>query len=332
MRQFFPLLGLALFFWASGEAFAHFAEPPAEKKAPPSAAETLAPYVDAQTLVVAHVDLNAFEPMKTIDWLTGILGLSPRDRDNIQSQAAPISVVTQGLPKGQSVSVYVVISLSDIGRLPFFLVLPLDDHTPAIPIATEARRELEKAWNRKVASDRVGDALVVGSPETIERLKKAKPVARPEIDAALSAVDEGAVQIALIPSPDMRRLAEALLPEAPKQLGGGPTKTFTQGAVWAALSIDLPPHKVEARLVIQSVDAAAAVALDRRLATAIDAIAALPSVRDGAPNFAEVARRLVPKPDGDQLKIVLDEEEGDVTAGLKLLGPLLRVILNAGGK
>jgi hypothetical protein len=303
-------------------------EPTVAKKPQPEAAETLAPFVDGQTLVVAHVDLNAFEAVKTIDWITGILGFSERSRDHIQAQAAPISVVTQGLPKHQTVSVYIVISLSDVGRLPFFLVLPVDDHTPSIPIATEARRELEKAWNRKVASERVGDALIVGSQETIDRLKKVKPVARPEIAAAFKAVDDGALQIAFIPSADMRRLAEALLPEAPKQLGGGPTKTFTQGAIWSAISIDLPPSKVAARLVVQSADAEAAAALDRQLATAIDAIAALPSVREGSPKFADVAKRLAPKADGDQLKIELTEEQGEVTEGVKLLGPLLQAILN----
>jgi len=309
-------------------------ELPAAKDLHNDAATTLAPFVDNQTLLVAHVDLNAFEAVKTIDWITGVLGFSERSRDHIQSQAAPISVVTQGLPKSQSVSVYIVISLSDIAsfsggaRLPFFLVLPVDDRTPSIPIATEARRELEKAWNRKVAQERVGEALIVGSQETIDRLKKVKPVARPEIAAAFKAVDDGALQIAFIPSVEMRRLAEALFPEAPKQLGGGLTKTFTQGAIWSAIAIDLPPGQIAARLVIQSADAAAATALDQQLAIAIDAIAALPSVRDGSPKFAEIAKRLAPKADGDQLKIELTEENGDVTEGVKLLGPILQAILN----
>jgi hypothetical protein len=154
-------------------------------------------------------------------------------------------------------------------------------------------------------------------------------VARPEITAAFKAVDDGAIQIAFIPSADMRRLAEALLPEAPKQLGGGPTKTFTQGAVWTAISIDLPPATVAARVVVQSTNVEAAAALDRQLAAAIDAIAALPSVRDGSPKFAETAKRLAPKPDGDQLKIELNDEQGDVTEGIKILGPLLQAILNS---
>ena len=97
-------------------------EPATTKQSPHAdAAATLAPFVDNQTLLVAHVDLNAFEALKTIDWITGVLGFSERSRDHIQSQAAPISVVTQGLPKSQSVSVYIAISLSDItsfARLP----------------------------------------------------------------------------------------------------------------------------------------------------------------------------------------------------------------------
>jgi len=333
-NQLLPVLALTAL-WGTATCAAVAMEPAeTESKAAGSnaSAKIVAPFVDAQTLVVAHLDLNAFEPMKTIDWLTGILGLSPRSRDNIQSQAVPITVITQGQPKGQTVSVFIVVSLADVGRLPFFLVLPVDDHTPSIPIATEVRRELEKAWNRKVASERVGDALIVGSQETIDRLKKGKPVARPEIAAAYNAVGAGGLQIAFVPSADVRRLAEALLPEAPKYLGGGATKIFTQGAVWSAISIDLPPNKIAARLVIQSADAAAASALEKELGTTIDAVALHPNVKTATPEFAEIAKRLTPKAVEDQLKIELSEEKQEITDGIKVLGSLMQAVMNGAAK
>ncbi len=220
-----------------------------------ASAELIAPLADRQTLLVAHVDLLAFDATETVDWLAELLDLPDQAHDGMLAQAVPINVIRQTLPRDSSVDVYIVSSMSDFGRLPFFLVMPLEGATPATAIAAEARRDLEKGFDRRLQSERIGKALVTGSPETIERLKQNEAPERPEIAAAFAAAGAGAVQVAFVPSAELRKLAETLLPQLPEVLGGGETKVFTQGVHWVAASFDLPPEDPAIRLVVQSSDA-----------------------------------------------------------------------------
>jgi hypothetical protein len=290
-------------------------------------AEIIAPHVDAQTLLVVHTDLMAFDAPQSIDWAAKVFGLPRQQRDQMQAEVAPINVVAQSIPKGSAIDLFVVTSLSDLSRLPFFLVLPIDETTPANAIAVEVRRDLEKGWQRPVAIERIGQSLVTASPETIERLKKAPPAPRPELVAAFGAVGDAAVRVVFMPPVELRRLAEGIAPQLPKQLGGGPTKAFTEGAVWVAIGIDLPPRKVAARVVVQSTSAEAAANLQRELHRVLEAIAELPQIRDTIPNFGTLSKQLVPKAASDQSKLELTDEQ--VAAVAPILAPLLRSLFSA---
>jgi len=256
-----------------------------EKPADDRLAEVIAPYVDDKTLVVVHLDLMAFDAVETVDWFAEVAELSDRERDKLQAQAVLIGVVTQTLPTEKSVDAFVVISLADLGRLPFFLVLPIDESSPASAIAAEARRDIEKDWKRKVVTERLGEALVIGSQETIDRLKKDRPTARPDVAAAFRSAGSGAVQVAFVPSAALRKLAETVFPTLPQALGGGPTRAFTQGGTWVAVGIDFPPKKVAVRVAVQSADAEAAATLERELARIFAAAARLPQVAEAVPEF-----------------------------------------------
>jgi hypothetical protein len=179
----------------------------------------VAPYVDQQTLAVVHVDLLSFDAPRTIDMLAQLAQLPVSERDSLQAELAPISVVAQAVPPGTAGNVFAVVSLADMARLPFFLVLPLDE-IPARAIAVEARRAIEKNWQRHVLVEQIGQALIVGAPETIERLKKSKPAARPEIAAALQSTTGGSLHLAFVPSAELRNVLQGIMPELPKQVGG----------------------------------------------------------------------------------------------------------------
>ena len=289
-------------------------------------ASIVAPYIDGQTLVVVHIDLMAFDVAKAVELLARLVQFPDRDRDNLQAQFVPINVVSQSLPVGTAIDVFMVAGLADLARLPFFLVMPLDATTPANAIALEARRAIEKNWRQPLTSQQIGDALITGSQGTIDRLKKSPAVARKEIAAAFQTAGPSAMQVAFVPSPELRRLAETLLPQLPKQVGGGSTKVFTQGVVWAAVSVDLPPNNLAVRVVLQSTNADTAASLERELSKLLETIGQLPQIQEAIPAFAELSKRLLPKANGDQLQLELTEENNGLSAMVSIIAPTLRVL------
>jgi len=64
----------------------------------------------------------------------------------------------------------------------------------------------------------------------------------PELTAAFEAAGDSAVQVALIPPAYAARVIDELMPEFPKQLGGGPTTVLTRGISWAAAGIVMVSH------------------------------------------------------------------------------------------
>ena len=294
-------------------------------------AAIVAPLVDEQTMAVVHVDMMAFDVTAAIDALAQGFQLSEEDRDHLQVQFAPIQVVTQGLPETASVDTILVISLADVARLPFFLVLPIDKTTPTAAIALEAQRTIEESWRQQVASESIGQTLITAAPATIERLKKVRPVARPEIASALQATGPSGLTVAVVPSAGLRKLAESLAPRLPERLGGGPTGVFTRGIVWASIGVDLPPKAIKVRVVLQSADAEAAKLLEAEIRKLVAAIGELPQVKAANAKFDEFAKRLLPAAQGDRLTLELTEEDGGLDALTVVLPILVRSLSGSFG-
>ncbi|MBI2827544.1 MAG: hypothetical protein HYX69_22955 [Planctomycetia bacterium] len=285
-------------------------------------AEAVAPYVDAQTLFIAHIDLRAFDGVKSIASLAELAQLSDRTRNQLQADATPINVLTGGLPEGSTADVFIVVSIADVARLPLFFLMPLAGNTPARPVAPELRRAIAKSLHVQFKSEEIAGSLVTAHPATLERLKKAQATPRPEIAAAFEAAGTSALQLLFIPSIEIRRLIEQLLPTLPADLGGVPTKTFTQGVAWGVAGVELAPKKTAVHVVIQSADAEAAATLERELPAAIAALGKLDQVRQTIPMFDERALELVPKASGDRLTLDLTEENGGLKAVAEVLAPL----------
>ena len=155
------------------------------------------------------------------------------------------------------------------------------------------------------------------------RLKKSQAVARGEVAAAFQATGRSAIQLAFIPSAELRRLAENLVPELPKQLGGGSTKVFTQGIVWGAVGVDLPPKKFAVHVILQSVDAEDGT-VEQELAKLFEAIGRLPQIQDSIPRYDEFSKRSLPKARGDQLRLDLTEENDGLAVLLSRFSCLCR--------
>jgi hypothetical protein len=315
-------------------------------------ASTIAPYVDMQTLAIAHFDLGVIDAPRTVTMLARLMRLPEPEHARLQGEFAPLEVLHGALPEGGSADVFIVVSLADINPaqfappsrnpvpngaqpdsdtenvgkaagLPFFVVVSLDRKSPASPIAMEIRRAVAIANKVDVSSEKIGNAVIVASPRTIERLKKSQPTDRPELAAAFQAAGEGAGHILFVPSAQARFAAETLLPTLPPGLGGGPTKTWTQGAVWVAVGLDLPPAPSAVRIVVQSTNEQAATTLARQLSSVTDALAQRADIRNAFPKIDEIGKRLEPKISGNRLTFGTSEKSG----GLDDLSSYLAAVL-----
>jgi len=279
-----------------------------------------------------HIDLGSIDAAESITLLAKLLRMDERGHAQAQGLVAPLNV----LPTNGSADVFVVISMSDLriaalqgkakqpanaAGLPYFLVVSVADGAPGSAIAVEVKRDL----GREVVMETIGQAIVLGSPRTLERLKTKPPQARPEIAAALRALDGGAAHVLLVPPREARQLVELLWPKLSESLGGGPTKAFTQGVVWAGVGIDLPPAEPELRVVVQSTSSEAAETLEHELAALAKKLGVGAAVRDTVPNFNELWKRLAPRAEGDRLVATLNEKQASLSECAMLLGVLLRV-------
>ncbi len=271
-------------------------------------AELVGPYVDDQTLLIAHLDLMAFDPMQTVDLLSDRIGLPRSVRDRLQANAVLASVLTQTLPRDSNVDIFVVVSLSDLGHIPLFVVLPAAERGAATAIAVEVRREAEKSWRRRAQTSQMGKALITGSPETIERLKHDLPVARPEIEAALAAAGDSALRIVFVPTADIRHFVATLLRRLPTESRAKTFEEILDSAAWISVGVKLPPEKFSVHAVIQADSVAAARILQNvlsALATTIERWA----VRNSSVRSDEERDRLLPAVEGDRLTLELTEDD-----------------------
>ena len=302
-------------------------------------AKAVAPYVDAQTLVVAHIDLGSVDATRSVDLLAQLFRFGEQETARVKGLLAPLEVLHGTLPEGTTADVFVVASLSDMkiaeinaaginlsrySSLPFFVVVSQEGNSPARAIAIEIRRALAARWNAEVALEQVGNAIITASPRTIERLKKAQPTPRPEIAAGLQAAGSGAAHFLFVPSIDARRAIGLLLPAAKTEKDADATRGLMQDVVWVAVGLDLPPEPSALRVAIRSPSDEAARSLEQRLSGSTKALVQRSDIRDN-PKLVELAERLIPKASGDRLRMEVTE----MTASLDDLSAILNALLKA---
>jgi hypothetical protein len=264
-------------------------EPPAAPAR--AAADVIAPFIDDDTIAVAHVDLSRTDVDK---WFALATAFVPA--------RAPLPQVKEfsrqyleAVRRVGGRDLYLVVSLADVpesagaGR----------DYGPfaVIPLARQPKEDaLGPFQGERTVAEKIGDVLFIGRRGTRERLATATPRRRPELGRALQAVGESEVKLVVIPGSDRRRVVEELMPTLPAQLGGGPTTILTRGALWAALGADASPQPA-LRLVIQSQTADAARALRDYLTGAL---------RERLTHLGELNEIFMPEVRDDRLAVTLD--------------------------
>ncbi len=199
---------------------------------------------------------------------------------------------------------YLVAGLADLSHGPFFTIIPLTDGADAHGI----QEILEKlpAFEDQVKQP-LGSALFIGSKQTLERLKTAKPVARKDLASAFEAAGNAAVQLLLLPTADSRRVVEELMPTLPAEVGGGSVKVLMRGIQWAAVAMEAPPA-TSIRFVVQSEDAGKAKELAEFLKSNVARLAKLPMAEKIVPGLGSMVNALTPSVAGDRVTLSLDEK------------------------
>ena len=141
----------------------------------------------------------------------------------------------------------------------------------------------------------------------MKRLEGLKPQPRPELTAAFEAAGDTGAQVLLFVPAYARRAVEELMPELPKEIGGGPSTVITRGIRWIALGGDVVPQ-LSGRLVIQSQDAQAAEALRNKWVEGFKRVGQYKEVRQLVPQFDQLAALLTPKLEGSRLRIAFDAQ------------------------
>ena len=169
---------------------------------------------------------------------------------------------------------FLVFSINDLPKMEFLIAIPIT--TGVDQAAIEKLLTIDPHYGELgITWRRVGDLLVFARPLAHKSLQALRPVARAEIAAAFTAVEGSTLQVLLLPSADIRRAVEETLPTLPAEIGGGASRVLTRGIIWAALAVDLPPKKLDARLVIQAESAEAAGELKAELAKMLEALGAV---------------------------------------------------------
>jgi hypothetical protein len=131
----------------------------------------------------------------------------------------------------------------------------------------------------------------------------------------------------LLPSEDLRRAVEELLPTLPAEVGGGPVTAVTRGLRWVALSADAPP-RMALRVLLQARDAPSAVALQGLGGKVFQALGEDRDVRQLVPDFDRLTRLLIPTVREDRLSLKLEEPQL-TTLFLPLVAEVQRAALRA---
>ncbi|MGI6416326.1 MAG: hypothetical protein ACOX1P_11710 [Thermoguttaceae bacterium] len=135
-----------------------------------------------------------------------------------------------------------------------------------------------KAVNQKLVVERLGKkfqgmnvctrgGLVIATPDAkadlAATLGAIVPSAREGLEDAFQAAVGWPVQVLVLPPDYVRRTVVELMPELPRQLGGGSSDVLTEGLVWAAAGLD--PARLRVELIVQSASEEAAARLAAHL-------------------------------------------------------------------
>jgi hypothetical protein len=214
----------------------------------------IAPCIDEQTMLVAHVDISALD-MAAIEQFAGEVlaqgmpaggggGTGDQGVQEIRKQMAMQRLAAEGF----------LARIRQLGGRHLFVVLNHQDLFPSMvgpavlfkvesvngaPPNGQAVADLLKSILPAAAiSPLTADLVFCGWQPTLDRLKALHPAARPDLRLTGEAAGEAIVSA----TPDQRRTLRELMPTLPPELGGGSTADLVEGVENMRVLLAPPPN------------------------------------------------------------------------------------------
>jgi hypothetical protein len=292
----------------------------------------LAPLLDEQTYLVAHLDLSRYDEAGIMKTLVPLL---PRDiRSELEDALKAVKDFQTAFTKAGGSELIVLFDAEEMPN-PSYVYIPLAEKANATALGKLLADTLP--LGREVKVQKAGSMLVVGPAAALKRLDgRREPAAREGLADAIKAAGDTGAQVLLMPTKDQRRVLEEVVPHLPPQFGGIPSKHLTRGLRWAALGLDVSP-KPAFRLTVQCADAAAAKTVNALLVAGVQALGRVKFTGEDKP-FSElfpaeflIAKALQPEVKEDRL-IVAVSDPATLAAGLTRSEDLLARVLRAPDK
>ena len=272
---------------------------------PAAAAKVAAPYLDDQTFAVAHVDLVGLDVDGAVERFAKVAGV------NLQQFADPRRTAGEAVAsfrRAGAKDLYVVFSLTDLPNPGPFVLVPRAG-------INDAQLKTALAIFGNETAEPLGDIMFCGAKSTLKRLRDLKPAARPDLETAFQAVSGAAMQLALVPGDDHRRVVGELLPALPKEVGGGSGTVLSKGIRWAAFGLETKP-KLAVKVVVRSEDGASAKALAEVVNHGLETVSKDPGARQMFPMLDDMVRAVRPTVTDERLTIAVDESAPGLPAAL----------------
>jgi hypothetical protein len=291
---------------------------------PAARARAIAPFIEEETMSITHVDFARVDVDAAVDQVGRLIpGMPDQSKERKQGKQMLAALSKAGIQEA-----YYVVTLFDnpFGRkanTSFYVVIPLPDvarstHLHELP---QAKLLKEAGRGENLTHFAIKDnALLAGSEALVKRLMTNKPDVRPALEKAFAAAGDSDVQVLLLPPKHIKRVLAEMLPQLPPKFGGGSSAVLTNGCLWAAVGIDLPP-KLSIKATVQSVDADAAQALLARWKQVGGLLADNKKVRKDLPNLPAIWEALTPRIERDQVLLELNEQNGKVARLIELFAP-----------
>jgi hypothetical protein len=213
-------------------------------RGPANFAATAAPFIDEHTLVVVRADLTRVDVETALKLGRALAG----EESDVATAADEIRSWLREFGRRGGKDVFITYGPSDFPHLPCFLI-PAPVEVNRKPLA-QLFLDLYRLTGKE-ADWIVRDGCVcVGPKESLTVVKDRKPIARPDLTAAIDAGADGVIQVAFALSADAKKIHEQVAPTLPPELGGGGIQKITRGMKWMALVIG-PGPKMPAKWITE---------------------------------------------------------------------------------
>ncbi len=214
-----------------------------------SFAEQAAPFIDEHTLVYVRVDVSRLD-VETLLKLASVLG----DKDSVNEVAPNVRKWVAEFVKKGGRDVFLTYGPGDY---PYFPTMIVPVPGPAGQELGDLMVALFKEAGREPVVSQAHGCVCVGTKEAQAILKDRKPVARPDLAAAIEAGRDAPVQVALALSDEAKKIHEQVAPTLPTELGGGEIQKVTRGLKWSALTVGAGP-KMPTKWIVEAASPVAA--------------------------------------------------------------------------